>query len=117
MLLTGAGRAFSAGTDLLEMGERATNPDFVPGKHGFLGLIDALAEFDKPLVIAINGLGLGIGATIIGAADLAFMADTARLKCPFTSLAVASGGGVELPDAAADRAPEPRAGCCCHRSG
>jgi enoyl-CoA hydratase/carnithine racemase len=89
VLLTGAGRAFSAGTDLLEMGERATNPDFVPGTHGFLGLIDALAEFDKPLVIAINGLGLGIGATIIGFADLAFMSDTAKLKCPFTSLAVA----------------------------
>ena len=89
VLLTGAGRAFSAGTDLLEMGERATNPDFVAGKHGFLGLIDALAEFDKPLVIAINGLGLGIGATIIGFADLAFMSDTARLKCPFTSLGVA----------------------------
>ena len=87
--ITGAGRAFSAGTDLLEMGERATNPDFVPGKHGFLGLIDALAEFPKPLIVAVNGLGLGIGATIIGFADLAFMADTARLKCPFTSLAVA----------------------------
>ena len=89
VLLTGAGRAFSAGTDLLEMGERATNPDFVPGKHGFLGLIDALGNFDKPLVLAINGLGLGIGTTIIGFGDLVFMADTAKLKCPFTSLAVA----------------------------
>jgi len=89
VLITGAGRAFSAGTDLLEMGERATNPDFVPGKHGFLGLIDALAEFEKPIVVAVNGLGLGIGTTIIGFADLALMADNARLKCPFTSLAVA----------------------------
>ena len=42
VLLTGNGRGFSAGTDLLEMHERATNPDFVAGKHGFLGLIDAL---------------------------------------------------------------------------
>lgn len=86
VLLTGEGRAFSAGTDLLEMGERVTNPDFVPGEHGFLGLVDALAGFDKPLVLAINGLGLGIGMTIIGFADLVFMADDARLKCPFTSL-------------------------------
>jgi enoyl-CoA hydratase/carnithine racemase len=61
----------------------------VPGKHGFLGLIDALAEFPKPLIVAVNGLGLGIGTTIIGFADLALMADNARLKCPFTSLAVA----------------------------
>jgi len=90
VLLTGEGRAFSAGTDLLEMGARAMDPDgFVPGKHGFLGLIDALVEFPKPLVLAINGLGLGIGVTILGFADLAFMSTEARLKCPFTSLAVA----------------------------
>lgn len=89
VLLTGQGRAFSAGTDLLEMGQRITDPDFVPGAHGFMGLIDALAAFDKPLILAINGLGLGIGMTVIGFADLAFMADDARLKCPFTSLGVA----------------------------
>ena len=89
VVLTGTGRAFCAGTDLLEMAERISNPDFVPGRHGFLGLIDALIDFPKPLVVAINGLGLGIGATILGFADLSFMATTARLKCPFTALAVA----------------------------
>ena len=89
VLLTGAGRAFSAGTDLAEMAERVTNPDFVGGTHGFPGLIDALEELDKPLVLAINGLGLGIGLTIIGFADIAFMSTEARLKCPFASLGVA----------------------------
>lgn len=89
VLLTGTGRAFSAGTDLAEMAERTTNPDFVPGKHGFNGLIDALVDFPKPLVIAVNGLGLGIGCTILGFADLAFASTEARLKCPFTSLGVA----------------------------
>lgn len=89
VLLTGSGRGFSAGTDLLEMHERATNPDFVAGTHGFLGLLDALVAFPKPLICAVNGLGLGIGATILGFADLAFMSSTARLKCPFTSLGVA----------------------------
>ncbi|WP_301176613.1 enoyl-CoA hydratase/isomerase family protein [Actinomadura geliboluensis] len=89
VLLTGGGRAFSSGTDLIEMAERVTNPDFTPGKHGFIGLIDALAEFDKPLVLAINGLGLGIGLTVIGFADLVLMSEDARLKTPFTSLGVA----------------------------
>lgn len=89
VVLTGRGRAFSAGTDLLEMHQRATDPDFAPGTHGFIGLVDALAEFPKPLVCAVNGLGLGIGATILGFADLAFMSTEARLKCPFTSLGVA----------------------------
>jgi enoyl-CoA hydratase/carnithine racemase len=48
-----------------------------------------LAGFPKPLICAVNGVGLGIGATILGFADLAFMSSTARLKCPFTSLGVA----------------------------
>jgi len=89
VLLTGNGRAFSAGTDLLEMHARTTDPEFVPGKHGFVGLLDALVDFPKPLVCAVNGVGLGIGATILGFADLSFMSSTARLKCPFTSLGVA----------------------------
>lgn len=89
VLITGNGRAFSAGTDLLEMHRMSTDPDFQRGEHGFLGLVDALADFPKPLVCAVNGVGLGIGATILGFADLAFMSSTARLKCPFTSLGVA----------------------------
>lgn len=89
VLLTGAGRAFSAGTDLVEMHRMATDPTFERGKHGFIGLIDALVDFPKPLVVAVNGIGLGIGATILGFADLAFIAADARLKCPFTSLGVA----------------------------
>ncbi|BCZ24417.1 enoyl-CoA hydratase-related protein [Mycobacterium senriense] len=89
VLLTGAGRGFSAGTDLGEMQARITDPDFTLGKHGFIGLIDALSAFPKPLICAVNGVGVGIGATILGYADLAFMSSTARLKCPFTSLGVA----------------------------
>src|SRR5689334_10268217 len=38
VLLTGAGRAFCAGTDLVEMAARVMDPDnFVEGTHGFLG--------------------------------------------------------------------------------
>jgi enoyl-CoA hydratase/carnithine racemase len=89
VVITGTGRAFSAGQDLAEMQARITDPDFTPGKYGFPGLIDALARFPKPLICAVNGVGVGLGATILGYADLAFMSTTARLKCPFTSLGVA----------------------------
>jgi enoyl-CoA hydratase/carnithine racemase len=89
VLLTGNGRAFSAGTDLVEMHRMSTDPDFQRGKHGFVGMLDALTAFPKPLICAVNGVGLGIGATVLGFADLAFMSTTARLKFPFTSLGVA----------------------------
>ena len=80
-VLTGAGRAFSAGADLMEMGLPSEPP-----VHGFAGLLDALIDFPKPLLLAVNGLGVGIGATICGLADITFMARSARLRCPFSSL-------------------------------
>ncbi len=91
VVVTGTGRAFSAGTDLSEMQAYIADPDNFPGDYGtgFIALVDALTAFPKPLICAVNGLGLGIGTTILGFADLAFMADNARLKCPFTSLGVA----------------------------
>lgn len=89
VLLTGTGRAFSAGNDLVEMQARITDPDFRSGEHGFPGFIDTLTALRKPLILAVNGLGVGIGATLLGYGDLVFMSSTARLKCPFTSLGVA----------------------------
>jgi len=89
VLITGNGRAFSAGADLYEMAQRITNPGFAGGGSGFIGMIDTLTTFPKPLICAVNGVGVGIGATILGFADLVFMSTTARLQCPFTSLGVA----------------------------
>jgi enoyl-CoA hydratase/carnithine racemase len=89
VLLTGAGRAFSAGNDLNEMQRRITDPEFNQQGSHFSTMIDALADFTKPLICAVNGVGVGIGATILGYADLVFMSSTARLKTPFTSLGVA----------------------------
>jgi enoyl-CoA hydratase/carnithine racemase len=89
VLLTGAGRAFSAGNDLNEMHTRITDPEFNQRGSHFSSMIDALTDLPKPLICAVNGVGVGIGATILGYADLVFMSSTARLKTPFTSLGVA----------------------------
>ena len=90
VVLTGAGRAFSAGTDVVEMASRVTDPSgFRAGEHGFPGMVDQLAAFPKPLICSVNGLALGIGATLLGFADLVLMSSDARIRCPFTDLAVA----------------------------
>jgi len=89
VLLTGSGRAFSAGNDLNEMQLRITDPSFNERGSHFSDMIEALTDLPKPLICAVNGVGVGIGATILGYADLVFMSSTARLKTPFTSLGVA----------------------------
>jgi enoyl-CoA hydratase/carnithine racemase len=48
-----------------------------------------LVEFPKPLICAVNGLALGIGATMLALSDLVFMSTDARVRCPFSALAVA----------------------------
>jgi enoyl-CoA hydratase/carnithine racemase len=91
VLMTGEGKAFSAGADLAEMQTYLADPSQFEGEYGagFRSLIAALTVFPKPLICAVNGLGIGIGTTILGYADLVFMSTAAKLKCPFTSLGVA----------------------------
>ena len=88
LLLTGRGRAFSAGADLKEMGRPPKSP-----KHGFTALLDAIIDFPKPFLLAINGMGTGIGATICGLADFVLMAEDARLRCPFSTLGLTAEAG------------------------
>ena len=89
VVLTGRGRAFCAGQDMGEMSAGAYD-----GRgHGFPAFVDGLAEFSKPVIAAVNGLALGIGATMLAFCDLVVMADTARLRLPFPALGVAPEAG------------------------
>ena len=88
VVVTGSGEAFSAGADLTEMMQRNSG-NFVNGTHGFPGFVDQLIDFPKPLLCAVNGLALGIGATMLALVDLVFISAEARVRCPFTRLGVA----------------------------
>ena len=88
VVITGAGDAFSSGADLTEMTQRNSGV-FVNGRHGFPGFVDHLIDFPKPLLCAVNGLALGIGATMLALSDIVFMSSAARVRLPFTRLGVA----------------------------
>jgi enoyl-CoA hydratase/carnithine racemase len=77
VLLTGAGRAFSVGLDKHDLAARGTGT-FVEGRHGPSGLIQTLASFPKPLVVAVNGVAVGFGATLLALADVVLMSTDAR---------------------------------------
>jgi enoyl-CoA hydratase/carnithine racemase len=96
VVLTGAGRAFSSGTDLYELAENGDFRGSPDNPSNFDRLIERLAGLAKPLLCAVNGIAVGLGVTLLGHADLVFVAETARLKCPFTSLALAPEAGASV---------------------
>ncbi len=85
-VVTGAGTAFSAGQDLAEMsGIDTSDPS---SENGFSSFLDRLCLFDKPLVTAVNGVGVGIGLTMLLHCDYVYISRTARLRAPFVTLGV-----------------------------
>jgi enoyl-CoA hydratase/carnithine racemase len=85
VVVTGAGNAFSAGQDLGEMmGGGAEAAD----EHAFGSFMDRLCAFDKPLIAAVNGVGVGIGLTLLLHCEYVYIARGARLRAPFVTLGV-----------------------------
>lgn len=84
-VVTGVGRAFSTGQDLVEMAELASGGS---ADSGFPDLLEAVQRFDKPLVAAVNGYAVGIGFTILPHCDLVLAARSARFRTPFAELGV-----------------------------
>lgn len=85
--LTGAGRAFTAGSDIADDGK---DPEAVDPWGAF---IESVESFPKPLVAAVNGLAVGLGTTILGHCDLALASEKARFKMPFASLGLVPEAG------------------------
>lgn len=86
VVLTGTGsEAFCAGADTAELAAVAAGEgkEFARLASRFC---DGLATYPKPLVAAVNGIAVGMGTTLLGYADLAFAAESARFRTPFTAM-------------------------------
>jgi len=84
LLITGTGGAFCAGQDMSEMSVEA-HSDVEPGFPLFLA---QLRDCDKPIVTAVNGVGVGLGLTMLLHTDINYIARGARLRAPFVTLGV-----------------------------
>lgn len=98
VVVTGRGRAFSAGQDLGELAQPRRYADGL--RHGFVPFIETVESFSKPLIAAVNGLGVGIGLTLLPHCDLVLIAEGARLRAPFAALGVTveAGNSFLLPE-------------------
>ena len=91
-LITGAGRAFSAGGDLGMVEATAGNPAAVARTLREAGdLVYNMLDLDKPVVSAINGVAVGAGLVVALLADVSIAAEDARLTDGHTRLGVAAG--------------------------
>jgi 2-(1,2-epoxy-1,2-dihydrophenyl)acetyl-CoA isomerase len=99
VLITGAGRAFSSGADLKAGFEAADDgmPDIRRElDERYHPLIAAVRRLDKPVVAAVNGPAVGIGASLALACDLVTMAESAFISLAFVEIGLAPDGGSTL---------------------
>jgi enoyl-CoA hydratase/carnithine racemase len=54
--------------------------------------MEALVAFDKPLLAAAKGVGVGIGATFLFHCDIVYVGESVRLRLPFVSLGLVPEG-------------------------
>ena len=93
VVLTGNGRGFCAGNDLGELMGAAAGEAGTDQGGAFAAFMDAISTFPKPLLAAVNGVGVGIGMTLLPYCDAALIAESARLRGPFVPLGVAPEAG------------------------
>ena len=84
VLWHGAGDSFCAGNDIEDF---LNNPPGA-GKSPQAMLIEALMNFDKPIVAAVHGAAIGGGATMLTHCDFVFAGESAKFQLPFVNLAL-----------------------------
>lgn len=94
VLLTGSGRAFSAGGDLDHMEHNARHPEkFDHEARQAKRIVMTILDIDKPVICRMNGHAVGLGATIALLCDVIFAADSARIGDPHVGIGLVAGDG------------------------
>src|SRR5204862_1006279 len=84
VLWHGAGDSFSAGNDVADFLKNPPGPGASPQAR----LIDALINFDKPIVAAVHGAAIGGGTTMLTHCDFVYAGESAKFQMPFINLAL-----------------------------
>ncbi len=92
VVLTGAGRAFCAGLDLKALAAGEGMGEFeIHGEHD---LVSAMADFSRPIIVAVNGVAATGGFELALMGDILIAADTARFADTHCRVGLAPGWGL-----------------------
>ncbi len=100
IVLTGEGKAFCAGQDLVEVTDQAQNPGFKKILDEHYGpIIEKLRSTAKPIIAAVNGVAAGAGANIALACDIVVAHEKVSFIQAFSGIGLIpdSGGTFFLP--------------------
>lgn len=94
VVITGAGAAFCAGGDFAKMLENSQDPS-APARmmRRARELITEMVRFPVPVIAAVNGPAVGMGANVAMLADIIFMSDVAYISDPHISIGLPCGDG------------------------
>jgi 2-(1,2-epoxy-1,2-dihydrophenyl)acetyl-CoA isomerase len=94
VVLTGAGRGFSAGAELKDeaMPDGAGTERMVNEEYG--ASLRAIAAMEKPVIAAVNGFATGIGGSFALVCDLVVMGEKAFFQVPFQKIGLVPDGGM-----------------------
>jgi enoyl-CoA hydratase len=97
VVLTGNGTAFCVGADFDQMEENLKRGGYPDGHPSLLGDAAAMARnilaVRQPMIAAINGDAIGLGATLALFCDVTFMAEGARIGDPHVRAGIVAGDG------------------------
>ena len=97
VVLTGAGKAFSAGGDLPRMVETQENQDIQEEVFNEARrTVNSMIALPQPLIAAVNGAAVGLGASLISLCDLAIASDRAFLADPHLGVGLVPADGAAL---------------------
>jgi 2-(1,2-epoxy-1,2-dihydrophenyl)acetyl-CoA isomerase len=98
VVLTGAGRAFCSGADVTEMvqGAGMRTPEDVGNvlRNEYMPILMRLRTMPKPVIAAMNGPAVGIGASFALACDIRIATPEAYIMEAFVNIGLAPDGGV-----------------------
>lgn len=94
VVLSGHGRAFSAGGDIPRMQTFVDDPERFGGEVATAKrLVFALLDIDKPVIARVNGHAVGLGATLALLCDVIFADEAAKIGDPHVKIGLVAGDG------------------------
>lgn len=95
VILTGAGKAFSAGGDIQEMAEAEDRYSFLGDElaGGIQRCVSQMRSMGKPVIAAVNGNAIGAGMALVLGSDIVIASKDARFSMGFVKIGLAPGCG------------------------